>query len=137
MEKQFGKDEIQEELINENFEISHWGIHDNHVLDFAEKKVNQLEDVGKPYAIWINTLDNHAPSGLLSNYCKNISSNIENQMLGIAKCTDIFLNDFVNKIFDNDLNKNNLVVIYSDHLLMNSNFQKNYFDNKKKEGIFL
>lgn len=130
--QQYGKQEIQKENIRENLELSHWGIHDNHVLNFAKKKIIQLEKKGNPFAVWINTLDNHAPSGLLSNYCKEITPSIPNQMLRITKCTDIFLNDFIEKVFAVDKNRNNLIVIHSDHLLMNSHFQKKYFKNKKK-----
>ncbi len=138
VDEQFGKNEIKKEYINQNLETSHWGLHDNHVLDFALKQINKLEQIGKPYAIWLNTLDNHAPSGLLSNYCKEISGDVENKMLGIAKCTDLFLNNFVNDSLKNDFNKNNIIIIYSDHLLMNSNFQKNFFDNKeKRRNLFL
>jgi phosphoglycerol transferase len=135
---QFGKNEIQKIFKNKNLEISHWGVHDNHVLEFAEQKIFELENIGKPYAIWLNTLDNHAPSGLLSNLCKKITPFIKNQMLKIAKCTDIFVNNFINKIYEQDLNKNNLIVIHSDHLLMNSFFQKNFFDDEnERRNLFL
>ena len=123
---QFGKEEIIDNSNSISFEYSHWGIHDNHVLDFATDKIKFLEIKKQPYSIWINTLDNHAPNGLLSDNCNKLFPNIKSQMIKIANCTDKILNDFIENIFKADKDKNNLVIVHSDHLLMNSPFQKKF-----------
>ena len=58
-------------------------------------------------------------------------------MIKIANCTDKILNDFIENIFKADKDKNNLVIVHSDHLLMNSPFQKNFDDNKSRKNLFL
>ena len=53
-------------------------------------------------------------------YCNKLFPNIKSQMIKIANCTDKILNDFIENIFKADKDKNNLVIVHSDHLLMNS-----------------
>ena len=121
-----------------NLEISHWGIHDDIVFDYAFNQIKNFESKDKPYAVWINTVDNHPPNGLLSKNCKKISEHIPLDHLKVVYCNDLYLNQLVNLIISNDKTKNNLIVIHSDHLLMNSNISRKYFkDRKKRKNLFL
>ena len=58
--------------------------------------------------------------------------------LKVVYCNDLYLNNLINRIISNDKAKNNLIIIHSDHLLMNSNISRKYFkDRKKRKNLFL
>ena len=133
-----GPEEISKRIVADNLSYSHWGLHDHHVLNYSTKEIINLENNKSNYALWINTLDNHAPNGFLSEYCKNLTTAIKEQILKTAYCTDLLVNKFIDNIFKNDLNRNNLVVIHSDHLIMGSPINKKYFTRKsKRTNLFL
>ena len=121
-----------------NLQISPWGIHDDIVFDYALNQINYLESKDQPYAVWISTVDNHPPNGLLSKNCNKISKGISLDHLKVVYCNDLYLNNLINRIISNDKAKNNLIIIHSDHLLMNSNISRKYFkDRKKRKNLFL
>jgi len=133
-----GLNEIEEYFSEKKLELSHWGIHDDVVFDYAFDQIKNFENKNKPYAIWINTLDNHPPDGLLSHKCKKITNHIKSKHLKVVYCNDVYLNNLINKIILSDKMKNNLIIIHSDHLLMNSTIIKKYFKNpKKRKNLFL
>jgi len=133
-----GLSAIKNYFHEKNLEISHWGIHDDIVFNYALNQIKNFENKDKPYAVWINTVDNHPPNGLLSKNCKKISDHISLNHLKVVYCNDVYLNHLINLIISNDKTKNNLIIIHSDHLLMNSNVSKKYFkDQKKRKNLFL
>ena len=133
-----GPKKISEETSKKNLSYSYWGLHDHIVLDFAKKEIEKLENDKKNYSIWINTLDNHAPNGFLSNYCKKLTTGIKQQILKTTYCTDLFINKFINEVFESDLDKNNIIIIHSDHLIMGSPVNKKFFKTKsERSNLFL
>ncbi len=133
-----GLDSIKDFYSERNLQISPWGIHDNIVLEYALNQIKYFETKDKPYAVWISTVDNHPPNGLLSKNCEKISKHISMNHLKVVYCNDLYLNNLINQIIFNDKSKNNLIIIHSDHLLMNSNISRKYFkDQKKRKNLFL
>ena len=133
-----GLNEIKNFFSEKDLELSHWGIHDDIVFDYALNRIENLENKDSPYAVWVNTIDNHPPNGLLSNKCEKISKHIPLKMLKVVYCSDIYINDFINQIIKSDKEKNNLIIVHSDNLLMNSRVTKKYFKNKKeRKNLFL
>ncbi len=123
---------------SENYNTqSSWGFYDDIVFDYSISRVKDLENSKKNYALWINTLDNHPPNGFLSDKCKKISKNIREQLLKTAFCTDFYINNFINETIINDKDKNNLFIVTSDHLLMESQVSKKFFKNEKRKNLFL
>ena len=96
-----------------NLQISPWGIHDDIVFDYALNQINYLESKDQPYAVWISTVDNHPPNGLLSKNCDKISKGISLDHLKVVYCNDLYLNNLINRIISNDRAKNNLIIIHS------------------------
>ena len=138
VDKIVGFNEIKSFFSEKNLELSHWGVHDDIVFDYALNQIKNFENKDNPYAIWVNTIDNHPPNGLLSSKCEKISEHIESRMLKVVFCSDIYLNNFINQIIKEDKKKNNLIIIHSDHLLMSSSIVKKYFKNKqKRKNLFL
>ena len=138
VKKIIGLNEISNYFSEKSIELSHWGIHDHTVLDYATNQIKNLENQNNPFAVWINTLDTHPPNGLLSNKCKKISKHISSNFLKVVHCTDLYLNDFINQINKYDKKKNNLIIVHSDHLLMNSATTKKYFkDKNKRKNLFV
>ncbi len=138
IEKVKGLNAIKNYFKEKNLEISYWGIHDDIVLDYASNQIKNFEDQNEPYALWISTVDNHPPNGLLSKNCKKISKHINPNHLKVVYCNDVYLNKLINFIILNDKKKNNLIIIHSDHLLMNSNVSRKFFkDEKKRKNLFL
>jgi len=133
-----GLNEIKDFYGETNLQISPWGIHDDIVFDYALNQIKYFENKNQPYAVWISTVDNHPPNGLLSKNCGKISESISLDHLKVVYCNDLYLNNLINHIISNDRTKNNLIIIHSDHLLMNSNISRKYFkDQKKRKNLFL
>tara|TARA_B100000989_G_scaffold161477_1_gene120538 strand:- start:428 stop:3214 length:2787 start_codon:yes stop_codon:yes gene_type:complete len=133
-----GLNTIKDFYGDKNLQISPWGIHDDIVLDYALNQIQYFESEEKPYAVWISTVDNHPPNGLLSKNCEKISEHISLNHLKVVYCNDLYLNNLINRIISNDRAKNNLIIIHSDHLLMNSNVSRKYFkDQKDRKNLFL
>ena len=133
-----GLNKIKDYFHEKNLELSYWGIHDDTVFEYAFDQIKNFENKESPYALWINTLDIHPPNGLLSNKCNKISNHISSKHLKVVFCNDVYLNNFINRIIAHDKTKNNIIIIHSDHLLMNSEITKKYFKNdKNRKNLFL
>lgn len=138
VKKIIGPEEISDHFFKKDIESSYWGVHDHLVLEYATSQIKDLENQNNPYAIWVNTVDTHPPNGLLSDNCKKISKHITSNFLKVVHCTDLYLNDFINQINKYDKKKNNLIIVHSDHLLMNAPISKKYFkDKSKRKNLFL
>ena len=98
VKKIIGLNEISNHFFKTNINFSHWGVPDHLVFDYAANQIENLENQNNPFAVWVNTLDTHAPNGLLSNKCKKISKHIPSNLLKTIHCTDLYLNDFINHI---------------------------------------
>lgn len=99
---------------------SDWGVHDDHLLDYAYDKFTSLSKGKKPFVLSVLTLDTHHPSGHIPLSCANDKSYGSGDMpiLNAVKCSDKLISKFIKKIQLSDAYKDTLIVLQSDHLAM-------------------
>lgn len=90
-----------------------WGVHDDTLIDFATRKLEDLARGDRPFALTLLTLDTHHPAGLPSASCP--PRGYEKTAMEYAiRCSDRLLADFVGDVLAryDDV----VVALFSDHL---------------------
>ena len=114
-----------------------WGLYDDTVLGKVYDKFEELSKRGKPFGLFLLTLDTHHPRGMTSKSCENIPyGNGENPILNAVHCSDKLLYEFINKIRNSNYSKNTIIVLVSDHLAM-GNTASGYLAKGKRRDLFL
>ena len=102
-------------------QISGWGIHDDAMLKHAWSEFTKLSEKKEPFILSFLTVNTHPPSGLVLEECNGvISSDITNPMLRSVACSDYLLSNFINKIQQSEYFDNTIIILVSDHLIMQS-----------------
>ena len=100
----------------------------NSILDDQNDEKNN-------YAIFLKTIDSHV-EGYLSNKCI-IDKVFELKIEKVFYCLDKEINKLVDKIKLLDVNNETIIVITSDHLMMNQPFIEKKIKKKKQKNFFL
>ncbi len=125
----------------EDIPVSKWGVYDDTLFQSALKKFRELSIAGKPFALYVLTLDTHAPNGYRTPACANRAElqygNGANSMLNAVKCSDELISGFVKKI-EAEAGKDVVIVVASDHLQMRS-AASDLLDQSKdgRENLFM
>ena len=104
----FGKNEYP----NQNDFDGNWGIWDEEFLSFAADK---MKASAKPFHFAIFTLSSHNPYLIPKKYEKRFIDKSNNPLVKVIEYTDFSLQQFFNKIKNDDWYKNTLFVITADH----------------------
>lgn len=98
---------------------SAWGLYDDTIFDLAVDRFAELAAMDRPFGLFLLTLGTHHPRGHVSARCGGIKYGAgDNPMLNAARCTDLLVADYVERIRKADSEGNTLIVIASDHLAM-------------------
>lgn len=99
-----------------------WGPDDGVVFAAGLDEVRRLSELGKPWAVTIDTVGGHAPHGVMSQRCHLDGEfvPVEPAILNGLKCTNWLAADFLAKLERENLLENTIVVVQSDHLAMKS-----------------
>jgi arylsulfatase A-like enzyme len=91
-------------------ERSHWGVHDDTLVEFAENKIRELEaqraQGGPPFFVMVQTIDMHAPgqpplSCAMPDELRNVSRDPDSRtMMHAVHCTDAALGELGRFILD-------------------------------------
>lgn len=100
---------------------SKWGMYDDTTLDVLYRKFEQLSQTGRPFGLFSLTLDTHPPRGHATPACGEMAyGDGENKMLNAVHCADHLVGRFIRKIRSSQYAGNTILVVGSDHLVMNS-----------------
>lgn len=100
---------------------SKWGMYDDTTLDVVYQKFEQLSQTGRPFGLFSLTLDTHPPSGHATPACgEMVYGDGENKMLNAVHCADHLVGHFIRKIRSSQYAESTILVVGSDHLVMNS-----------------
>ncbi|MCU6304065.1 sulfatase-like hydrolase/transferase [Enterobacter cloacae] len=120
-ENQHDKQYFIENGLASEKQISGWGIHDDAMLDHAWSEFVELSQKEKPFILSFLTVNTHPPAGTILDECKGvIPAEISNEMLRSVVCSDYLLSTFINKVIQTKYFDNTIIVLVSDHLMMNS-----------------
>ena len=117
----YGREEILT-AYHHKIATNQWGVYDDDLFKFAEKRVEELIAKQKPFNLTLLTVDTHLPKGHLSKTCKDRGVD---DFKGIVKCTSEITAEFIFDLEKKGYLKNTTVVIMGDHLaMMNPEFKK-------------
>lgn len=114
-----GKEELLPEMDNPEY-INSWGLYDDTLYDFTVDEVRRLtkEDDG-PWAVVNLSIAGHAPSGFPAQTCLDRQGDFDGQdILYSVECSAWLARNLIERLDDEDLLDNTLVVVLSDHLTM-------------------
>lgn len=113
-----GRDELIGVLPDPAY-LNPWGLYDDSLLGLAFEKYSTLSASGKPFGLFLLTLDTHHPDGHASRQCDGEKyADGSNPMLNAVHCADILLSQFIRRIRASPGGKDTVVVLASDHLAM-------------------
>lgn len=115
-----GLDELRTNVSSPGY-VSSWGLYDDTILAASYKKFEELSSRGKPFGLFLSTLDTHYPAGHISG--ANAGSKYgdgRNPMLNAVHVADRQITSFIRKIQNGRYGANTLIVLSSDHLAMRS-----------------
>jgi phosphoglycerol transferase len=96
-----------------------WGLYDDSLYALLTTRIERLASLEQPFALFSLTLDTHHPKGNVSSSCNNlIYLDGSNPILNAVHCADQLIAKFVSALKNNDLLKNTVLVIASDHLAL-------------------
>lgn len=114
-------------------QISSWGVHDDVLLNHAWMEFNRLEKSQQPFLLSFLTVNTHSPDGLFLSNCQNkVGVNTDYAMLSAVQCSDYLLSEFINKIINSPSFDNTIIVLVSDHLMM-ENDASAFLDKNKDQ----
>lgn len=120
LQHNFNHSDIQSEYKDEfNGVRNNWGLYDDTLFNIALSKTRQLELDKKPFFLSILTIGGHSSKGYPSQNCKkNLTPASKKSILFAVQCMGSDINQFINALKAENLLDNTLVVVMSDHLVM-------------------
>lgn len=93
-----------------------WGIRDSLIYEQAKETIHQLSSQEKPWALWLFTIDTHAPFGFADPNCKLPPNTPEaNQYPYVIQCASRQLHQFIKWSETQKWFKNTTIAVMGDH----------------------
>jgi phosphoglycerol transferase len=98
--------------------MNFWGVDDEAVLDAAYDRIVQTAQNGQPDSTVIMTLSGHSPDGIISLPCRDGRIEVmgEDPTLRAIHCTNMLIARLLDRLDNEGLLENTIVVLQSDHL---------------------
>ncbi|MBS9403383.1 sulfatase-like hydrolase/transferase [Halomonas sp. TRM85114] len=113
-----GREELSPRLDDPDY-LNNWGLYDDTLYDITVEEVRQLSQGEAPWAIVNLSLTGHAPEGYPARRCEQRQGDYDGiDILYSVKCSAWLARDLIDRLEDEGLLENTLVVIASDHLTM-------------------
>jgi len=96
-------------------EFTKWGLHDDDLLRYAKRELDQLHAADQPFNLTVLTVDTHRPEGLLSPTCERRGAE---DLPGIVACTSDMIAEFIRYMDNKGYLEDTVVVVTGDHLSM-------------------
>ena len=115
----YGRDEyLKLRPINPNV-LNEWGISDSAHYALIKEHIERISTVGKPWALWMITLNTHTPFGASDPNC-HIPENATNKenILSSIRCTSRQLDEFIQWAKTQEWYDNTTIAVMGDHASM-------------------
>ena len=106
-------------MIPENYKVW-WGYEDQKLLEFAKKRLVEVDESGEPFCLMLLTADTHFEDGYVCEYCWDFYR--KNQYANVMACSSRQVSEFVSWIQQQSFYENTTIVLVGDHLTMDSDF---------------
>lgn len=114
-----GREDLEPQLDDPEY-VNSWGLYDDTLYDITAEEIRRLEreDDG-PWGVVNLSLAGHAPSGFPSQTCLDRQGEFDGQnILYSVECSAWLARDLIERLENDGLLDNTLVVVLSDHLTM-------------------
>ena len=134
--------ELEDRLIDKSYR-SPWGLYDDSLYEIIDDRLIHLKNSNQAFGLFALTLDTHHPNGYIANSCKDrVYGDGKNLILNSVHCADFMAANFIEKIINDDMFENTILVVLSDHLalknsasdLLQEGDRKNLFYIFKKDA---
>lgn len=114
-----GKDELTPEMEDPDY-LNSWGLYDDTLYDFTAREIRRLSEADNgPWAVVNLSIAGHAPHGFPSQTCLDRQGEFDGQnILYSVECSARQARDFIERLEQEGLLDNTLVIVLSDHLTM-------------------
>lgn len=110
---------IDTSMIPENYKVW-WGYEDQKLLEFAKKRLVEVDESGEPFCLMLLTADTHFEDGYVCECCWDFYR--KNQYANVMACSSRQVSEFVSWIQQQRFYENTTIVLVGDHLTMDSDF---------------
>ncbi len=110
---------IDTSMIPENYKVW-WGYEDQKLLEFAKKRLVEVDESGEPFCLMLLTADTHFEDGYVCECCWDFYR--KNQYANVMACSSRQVSEFVSWIQQQSFYENTTIVLVGDHLTMDSDF---------------
>lgn len=113
-----GREELEPRLDDPDY-VNSWGLYDDSLYDMMLEELKMLDESDDPWGMVALTLGAHAPFGFPADSCKERQGEFDGEdILYSVECSGWLTRQFLDRLEDEGLLDNTLVVIASDHLSM-------------------
>lgn len=98
---------------------SEWGVRDSLHYEIVKEHIGRLAENGKPWGLWMFTVDTHTPYGFLDPTCSKPDSVPESKQFPyVVKCSSRQLSTFIKWAKTQKWFKNTTIAVMGDHASM-------------------
>lgn len=105
-----------------------WGFNDKYIFEIAKDRLESLSKGDKPFDLQLITIDTHFVDGFVGEYSETKYSK---QYENVYATTSKLIYDFVEYVKSQPYYEDTAIVIFGDHLAMQSNFINNRMFNDR------
>ncbi|MBO4449415.1 MAG: sulfatase-like hydrolase/transferase [Clostridiales bacterium] len=98
-----------------------WGYEDKKLLEFAKKRLTELNGEGRPFNLTMLTVDTHFEDGFVCDLCKD---EFDVQYSNVMACSSRQISGFIAWMKEQDFYKDTTVVLVGDHPTMDADYCK-------------
>lgn len=124
-----------EELALPGEGTSAWGRYDNATFTTALEQYRALRKAGKPFGLFLLTVDTHPPDGATGPGCPQHAA--PSPMLAAIACTDTLLAAFIDAIEADGGAEDTVIVIASDHPMMRVNLDGYEYSQDRRNAVMI
>lgn len=104
--------------IPENYRVF-WGFEDRKLYHFAQKELDSLSAMDRPFALYMLTVDTHQPEGYVDALCAKEFPGAEEKLPTALRCASKQLKDFVSWAQEQPWFANTVISVMGDHTMPN------------------
>ncbi|MEQ6917887.1 sulfatase-like hydrolase/transferase [Halomonas aquatica] len=113
-----GREELEPQLEEPDY-VNSWGLYDDTLYDLTVEEIRRLERQGGPWGLINLSISGHAPNGYPARACRERQGEFDGtDILYSVECSSWLVSRLVERLRDEGLLENTLVVVASDHLTM-------------------
>ncbi|KIQ49966.1 phosphatidylglycerol--membrane-oligosaccharide glycerophosphotransferase [Citrobacter rodentium NBRC 105723 = DSM 16636] len=132
---------LVESGLDKNFTLQNgWGLYDDVLLEKVWQKFEYLSRQKQPFALFTLTLDTHPPKGFIPSTCamKYTKDGEEVEALTSVLCSQYEIAKLIKRIQSSPWAKNTIIILSSDHLVMNNmTVAVDYLNKMSRRNLFV